>query len=366
MSNRKMRNFREKRSYPCLAILVAIVFTLLLPGWAKAADRDAELQEILKRAVESIRRVKNFSGVSREYEPMDTPGFEWSPELKASKIVERSPEGFGLLAEIQITVDRVGSRYRFEKRQFLVVGPQKDPIIFFSNATLDGKVYRTFVLPQNRGLQKSYLGELSTFRSLHSFLGDSMGGDPALFAKGNLVDWLNTPSGWSFVSEPRAKQPRLKRLYRTDLYASEMRLFVTLSPEHDYLPISYETFWCETETINERLTVEKFHKVKPEGIWIPVRGNYEVFSREAVFPPGITLEMYKEMTPKEKKSVDPKVTWRPISLCAPRLIVIDPQTIKINQKLPDSTFVYDFPPDSLIFDEKTQKVLRGGKEPIEK
>jgi hypothetical protein len=107
-------------------------------------------------------------------------------------------------------------------------------------------------------------------------------------------------------------------------------------------------------------------KVMPEGIWVPTRGRIQGFYRAAVYPEGVTLESYAKMTAEEKSRIDPLFTFRARRSTAPHLILIDPQSIKINRNLPDAEFLIEYPPSAVVYDEKSGQSLLGGKRPLPK
>ncbi len=351
-----------------VAALAAIWLAMGFSCSVQAAEQDPDLQEILKRAVEANRRVKNFSGVSREYEPMNVPGFAWAPHLKSSEMIERSPEGFALMAQHQIVFDRVAPRWRYDTRQFTQSGTSKPSSYLSRRDLFDGNLYRYEWTHKNTGGRRTYSEWLGSYPwSLHTLLGDGLGGDLSAADDANLVHWLSQSSGWSGESKLIAAGPRLTRLYGWKQDPTSMRVEVTLSPEHGYLPSSIETYWCDTQTLCNRVTVEKFHKVMPEGIWVPVRGILQSFYRDVDFPPGVTRALYKKMSAEEKKRVDAKITFKAVPLNVWHVIEIDPQTIKLNQKLADSTFIDNTPAAKpIIWDwRKAQRELLEGKDSID-
>jgi hypothetical protein len=241
--------------------------------------------------------------------------------------------------------------------------PPRTPYYMSYTVAFDASLYRSYDPKTDRGQQLLNPGGLARQRSLHTFLGDGLGGE-AVPVGGDLTYWLNTLDGWSFESEPGAAQPRIQRRFRTQGFGSEMRLHVTLSADHDYLPSLIETYWCDTKTRCEEFKVEQFQRAGPEGVWVPVRAWHTGYYRKAVYPAGVSEESYRTMTPAAKKSVDPLITFEARRLGPPHLFVIDPATVKINEPLPDSVFVLDFPEKSIVFDQKSQKALFGGKYPI--
>jgi hypothetical protein len=225
-------------------------------GRLYAGDRDVELRAILKSAFRANERIRNLSCFSREYEPMDDPDFPWSKDNATAPVLRKSPEGLGLLGEFQITVDRVGHRLRYDGCEFPEKAREARSYANFT-AAFDGSLYRIYKPSTNTGSQLQYQGQLDCWRSMHSLLGDGIGGYGEMVGA-DLTFWLNKPEGWSFESEPGAVRPRIKRYYKSGGHQSGMRMHITLAPEHDYLPCLIETFWCDTRTECYQYKIEHF------------------------------------------------------------------------------------------------------------
>ena len=340
---------------------------VLASGWGSGPciAGDVVVDGIIRAATivscDSINRIGNFTCTTRVYERFDEPGFEWTPE-NVLKVLELSKEGYPLVGEYVICHDRDNRRMKYSVRELSVPkGDEKAYWVEFT-AVFDGDKYRVLNPERNSGLQVLYRDELAPRKSVHTLLGDGIGGGAV--AGANLTSWLSQPEGWGLESPVDAVDPTIVRTFRTDAVGTDMLLRVTLSSRHGFLPRLIETFWCDTNSMCARVTSEEFLKVESIDGWVPVRGKCESFYRDAILPTGITLEDYKKLSHDEKRRVDPFVTYQAIPLSSPGIIVVDEGTLKINVAFSGDDFFLKFPEDARIFDEIAGEVLLGGKHRI--
>ncbi|SFI08943.1 hypothetical protein [Planctomicrobium piriforme] len=347
MKNAHSARSQSKGPFDVALILVTAVIawgSASQTGFAQSTER-VDLATILhdsRSSIASIRSTKHTIRCRLEVQSE-------SHSEAVSRAADVDASGRFLLYELHVVEDRSTHRAKFTGRHFLVSSqrPELGSYRHFERA-FDGIQYQTFDIERRSGFVSRYHHETTVYCTLSILLGDNLvaADDP----RPSLVDWLNDPVEWQVLAD-EASQVTLERTVSTEAIPTPLRIQVSLSRNHGFLPCAAEIFFCDTQTMSQRIKVTKFIQTGAHQHWIPVSGTHEAFYRDPILPEGITQESYARMSDSDREAVDRLVKWQAKPLVSKNHLEVEEQSIELNPELTGDDFLITYPRDARILRE---------------
>ena len=136
---------------------------------------------------------------------------------------------------------------------------------------------------------------------------------------------------------------------------------VWLDAKRDMRPLRFDKCYSvegknRWKVINNRVDQIKLTKVN--GIWLPIEGVRTYYKRTLQAPEGMAREEFKKLSLSERRIKGTWIVQR--NPATTRKVTIDPNTIKVNQEIPDSSFVIEFPARTKVWDDFLEKAYTVG------
>lgn len=167
---------------------------------------------------------------------------------------------------------------------------------------------------------------------------------------------------WDLLEKARITDDSLKttglitlEAVYTVLAVNEMKLIVTVDANHGFLPVRVESLklrYAKEGVRSRLLEVDEFVEAQP-GIWVPVKGRFHMFALEKVLPEGLSRDDIAGKGIEERLAIGVKYVAKPLGVddgFYPSELIVDKQTLKVNEDISEETFTVVFPDDLRVLD----------------
>jgi len=143
----------------------------------------------------------------------------------------------------------------------------------------------------------------------------------------------------------------------------DVRLWIDIG--RDFRPLRVESFYNNIGGVQYR-PFERLNRIihdiklkKIDGIWFPIEGKRDNFKYEVVLPPelkGLTEEqVQKKFSEKDLEKIEQKIKEVAVQFGSSRKIIVDVNSIRMNQGIESEKFIVKPPPGCDVWDEIEDK-----------
>jgi thiol-disulfide isomerase/thioredoxin len=316
---------------------------VLLGGRAMAGELD-EAAGLVAKLKASLAAIETVQGTYRTYFSPKTPGTTNSIEPDGHPVpgAIAGPDDLVLYSEFDWAWQAAPYREAIDGKWGFVQDNRMryQPAAF----SFDGAILRTFNRDGKGGLVKPLDGTFTVWRNPLRLIGIGFGLEPrrdlgALLEGARLVSLPDTP----------ATIKVLKGDYRD--YGQDLELTTWIDTEHGHLPRRIEVFEKARRFVTWRVVNDDIREVAP-GDWMALRGSETGFYvADLRLPARMTRDGLQALARAAQAAVMAKAEVMPGTLgLGTQTWIVDPRGLRLNQPIPRSRFVLDYPEGTRLYD----------------